>query len=84
VYVSQEAARYLAKSGVRSVGVAYLSVGGLYKDGVETRWALLGAGTWIIEGANLSAVELGECEWICSSLDAEDGDGAPDGAIFLR
>ena len=70
MYVSQEAARYLAKSGVRSVGVAYLSVGGLYKDGVETRRALLGAGIWIIEGANLSAAEVGECEWtsVCRSM----------------
>ncbi|MDQ3659115.1 MAG: cyclase family protein, partial [Actinomycetota bacterium] len=35
VYVSQEAARYLAGLGVRTVGVDYLSVGGFHKDGVE-------------------------------------------------
>jgi hypothetical protein len=59
-------------------------VGGFNKDGVETRWALLGAGTWVIEGSNLSAAEFGECEWSCVPLYAEDGYGVPDGAIFLR
>jgi arylformamidase len=45
VYVSQEAARYLAERGVRTVGVDYLSVGGFHVDGVETHRALLGAGS---------------------------------------
>jgi arylformamidase len=44
VYVSQEAARFLAGRGVRVVGVDYLSVGGFKVDGVETHDALLGAG----------------------------------------
>jgi len=36
VYVSKEAARYLAEKKVASIGVDYLSVGGFYKDSVET------------------------------------------------
>ncbi|HEU5368662.1 MAG TPA: cyclase family protein, partial [Ktedonobacterales bacterium] len=54
VYISQEAAHYLAALGVQTVGVDYLSVGGYTKDGPETHRALLEAGIWIIEGLDLS------------------------------
>lgn len=84
VYVSQEAARYLADRGVRTVGVDYLSVGGFWKDGVETHQALLGAGTWIIEGLYLSGVEPGQYELICLPLKVKDGDGAPARAILRK
>ena len=82
VYVSQEAARYLAERGVRTVGVDYLSVGGFHTDGVETHQALLGAGIWVIEGLDLSGVEPGEHELICLPLKVEGGDGAPARALL--
>jgi len=44
ILISQEAARYLAAQQVQTVGVDYLSVGGFFKDGVETHHALLQAG----------------------------------------
>lgn len=84
VYVSQEAARYLADIEVRTVGVDYLSVGGFHRDGVETHEALLGAGIWVIEGLDLSKVEPGEYELICLPLKVQDGDGAPARAILRR
>jgi arylformamidase len=84
VYVSQEAARYLAVREVRTVGVDYLSVGGFRKDGVETHQALLGAGIWVIEGLNLSRVEPGEYELTCLPLKVADGDGAPARAILRK
>jgi arylformamidase len=84
VYVSQEAARYLADRGVRTVGVDYLSVGGFGKEGVETHQALLGAGIWVIEGLDLSEVEPREHELICLPLKVEDGDGAPARAILRK
>jgi arylformamidase len=84
VYISREAARYLAEREVRTVGVDYLSVGGFYKDGVETHQALLGAGIWVIEGLDLSGVEPGEHELICLPLKVEDGDGAPARALLRR
>lgn len=84
VYVSQEAARYLAERGVRTVGVDYLSVGGFYADGVETHQALLGAGIWVIEGLDLSRVEPGEHELICLPLKVEGGDGAPARALLRK
>ena len=82
VYISQEAARYLAAQHVRTVGVDYLSVGGFYKDGVETHRALLEAGVWIIEGLNLSSVQPGFVELICLPLKIEGRDGAPARAIL--
>ena len=84
VYISREAARYLAEREVGTVGVDYLSVGGFYKDGVETHQALLGAGIWVIEGLDLSGVEPGEHELICLPLKVEDDDGAPARALLRR
>jgi arylformamidase len=84
VYVSQEAARYLADSEVRTVGVDYLSVGGFREDGVETHQALLSAGIWVIEGLNLSRVGPGEYELTCLPLKVADGDGAPARAILRK
>ncbi|GAC1374094.1 MAG: cyclase family protein [Ktedonobacteraceae bacterium] len=82
VYISQDAARYLAEQHVQTVGVDYLSVGGFFKDGVETHHALLEAGIWIIEGLNLANVAPGIVELICLPLKIEGGDGAPARAIL--
>jgi len=82
VYISQEAARYLAVQQIQTVGVDYLSVGGFFKDGVETHYALLEAGIWIIEGLNLSNIAPGIVELICLPLKIEGSDGAPSRAIL--
>jgi len=82
VYISQEAARYLAVQQVQAIGVDYLSVGGFFTDGLETHHALLEAGIWIIEGLNLSEVEPGIYELICLPLKIEESDGAPARAIL--
>ncbi len=82
VYISQETARYLAVQQIQTVGVDYLSVGGFFKDGVETHYALLEAGIWIIEGLNLSNVAPGIVELVCLPLKIEGSDGAPSRAIL--
>jgi len=82
VYISHEAAEYLAAQQVQTVGVDYLSVGGFFKDGVETHHALLSAGIWIIEGLNLSNVQAGTYELICLPLKIEGSDGAPSRAVL--
>jgi arylformamidase len=84
VYISQEAARYLAARGIQTVGVDYLSVGGFHKDGPETHHALLGSGVWIIEGLNLAGVAPGFYDLICLPLRVERSDGAPARAILRR
>jgi len=82
VFISQDAARYLAGRGVRAVGVDYLSVGGYRQDGVETHAALLGAGIWVIEGLNLKDVEPGEYELVCLPLKLMGAEGSPARAIL--
>lgn len=82
VYVSHEAAQYLAAQHVQTLGVDYLSVGGFFKDGVETHHALLAAGIWIIEGLNLSSIQPGTYELICLPLRIVGSDGAPARAIL--
>ncbi len=84
VYISQEAARYLAELAVQTVGVDYLSVGGFKKDGVETHRGLLEAGIWIIEGLNLSQVQPGIYDLICLPLKIVNSDGAPARAILRQ
>ena len=83
VYVSQEAARYLAAWQVRTVGIDYLSVGGFLRDGVETHRALLEAGIWVIEGLDLSRVEPGEYELVCLPLRLVGSDGAPARVVLV-
>ena len=82
VYIGKEAAAYLAKIRVQTVGVDYLSVGGFYKDGLATHHALLGAGIWIIEGMNLSKVKAGRYQLICLPLKILNSDGAPARAVL--
>lgn len=84
VFISQEAAEYLGKVRVQTIGVDYLSVGGYFKDGPETHYALLGAGIWIIEGLNLASVAAGEYELICLPLKLTGSEGAPARAILKK
>lgn len=82
VYVAEDAAKLLVENGVRSVGVDYLSVGGFFKDGVETHVALLGAGVWVIEGLDLSECAAGDYELNCLPLKILGSDGAPARALL--
>ncbi len=84
VYISPEAAEYLAERGVRTVGIDYLSVGGYKKESAETHRALLGAGIWVIEGLNLDGVKPGRYDLICLPLRMADGEGAPARAVLRR
>ena len=84
VYISKEAAEYLAKKRVQLVGIDYLSVGGFKKDGTETHLALLKAGIWAIEGLNLSKIKPGKYELICLPLKVLNSDGAPARAILRK
>jgi arylformamidase len=69
---------------VQTVGVDYFSVGGFYKDGIETHHVLLGAEVWIIEGLNLSGVKPGEYDLICLPIKLQKGDGAPARCVIRR
>ena len=83
VYVSYEAAELLGEIGVALVGVDYVSVGGPGDDGGDVHRALLGAGAWVVEGLDLSAVEPGDYELLCLPIKLVSSDGAP-ARVLLR
>jgi kynurenine formamidase len=82
VYISGQAAAYLAETRVRTVGVDYLSVGGYRADGAAVHRTLLQAGIWIIEGLDLSPVTGGRYDMICLPAKLHGSDGAPARAIL--
>jgi arylformamidase len=82
VYLANDGAKFLAERRVRAVGVDYISIGGFHKDLVRTHLTILGAGIWVIEGLNLSAVEPGHYELICLPLLMPGADGAPARALL--
>jgi arylformamidase len=82
VYISKEAAQYVAGRKIQLVGVDYLSVGGYHADGAAIHRALLGANIWIIEGLNLAQVQPGEYELICLPIKLLGHEGAPARALL--
>ncbi len=84
VFISQDAAEFLADRKIRAAGVDYLSVDGFGQNGFKTHITLLEAGIWIIEGLDLSSVEHGRYQLICLPINIAKGDGAPARAIVKR
>jgi len=84
IYISKEAAQHIVDCGLITVGVDYLSVGGFYKDGVETHNILLGACVWIIEGLNLAKIHPGKYDLICLPIKMAGSDGAPARAVLRK
>ena len=83
VYLSQDAALYLAQAGIKLVGFDYLSIDRFGSTDFPAHHALLGAGVVIVEGLDLSAVEAGEYDMSCLPLRVLGGDGAP-ARVVLR
>jgi arylformamidase len=84
VSMAPEAAGYLAGRGIRVAGIDYLSIGSADEDGDEVHRILLGAGVWIIEGLDLSAVDPGKYDLVCLPLNIPACEGAPARAILRR
>lgn len=83
VYVTPEAADILVSSGIKLVGIDYLSIEQYGSTTFQTHKTLLGNGVIIIEGLNLSEVDPGNYEMICLPLKIKDADGAP-ARVVLR
>lgn len=77
-----DAARALVEAGVALVGIDYLSIEGFGAHEHPVHRCLLGAGTVILEGLDLSAVPPGRYELCCLPLRIRDGDGAPARALL--
>lgn len=82
VFISNEAARFLVKRGIRVIGIDYLSIGGFKRGGSNVHQTLLQGGVWIIEGLDLSLVSPGRYDLICLPLKLDQADGAPARAIL--
>lgn len=83
-YLTEAAARHLVERGTRLVGIDYLSIEEFKKAGAPAHRVLLSAGTTIVEGLNLAAVEPGEYEMFCLPLRVAGGDGAPARVVLRR
>ncbi len=82
VFVTADAAEYLAQCRVALVGVDYLSVGGFAVDMEATHRVLLEAGILIVEGLDLCGVTPGAYELVCLPLRLVGSDGAPARALL--
>jgi arylformamidase len=84
VGVTEEGARFLVERGVKVLGVDYLSVEEFKKPGAPAHHVLLGGGTIVIEGLDLSEVEPGTYEMFCLPLRVVGSDGAPARVVLRR
>jgi arylformamidase len=83
VGMTESGAKHLVDQGIKVVGVDYLSVEEFRKPGAPAHRTLLGAGTIVIEGLNLSDVEPGIYDMYCLPLRLVGSDGAP-ARVVLR
>ena len=84
-YIEPGAAKRLVASGVKLVGIDYLSVEQFHSQKFETHHTLLSRGVVILEGLDLRQVSSGFYELICLPLRIAggSGDGAP-ARVVLR
>ncbi len=84
VYLSSEAANYLAKMRVKLVGIDFLSIKQRGSEDNRPHTELLSQNIPIIEGLNLEEVEDGEYELLALPLAFGGIDGSPTRAVLIR
>ena len=82
-YLTEDAADQLVTRGVRAVGMDYLSIERFGSCDFPVHHRLLGAGVFVIEGLDLSAVRPGRYTLVCLPLKFPELDGAPARAVLL-
>jgi arylformamidase len=80
-HLTPDGVEYLLETGVRLVGIDYLSVEAFDGTG-EIHRSLLGNGVVILEGLKLDGIPAGKYELICLPMKIAGGDGAPVRAIL--
>ena len=81
IYISTEAAEFLAERNILMVGVDYLSIGGI-DNCEEVHKTILKAGIYVIEGLVLFNIEPGNYELLCLPIKIKGADGAPSRALI--
>lgn len=82
VGISLDGAEWLVRTGLKLVGIDYLSIAP-YKHSLPTHQVLLKPGIVILEGVDLSAVSPGIYNLYCLPLKLVGSDGAPARAILI-
>lgn len=83
VGLDESAAKYLAKLGVKLIGIDYLSIAP-YDDVWSAHNVLLKAGVVILEGLDLCGVEPGKYQLACLPLKIVSEDGLPVRAVLSQ
>jgi arylformamidase len=84
IFLTKEAARYLAEKEVRAVGVDYIIPETLDDLERPVHHILLGKSIILIEGLDLDSVSPGQYPLICLPLKIARGDAAPARAILAE
>jgi arylformamidase len=82
-YLAPDGAEYLVSSGVKLVGIDYLSIEQFHSGHHRTHSTLLSNGVVILEGVDLSGVSPGHYELRCLPLSMPGLDGAPARAVLV-
>jgi arylformamidase len=84
VYFDNDAAEYLAKKGIRLVGLDFITIGDFKNEESvnNTHKTFLNAGIYILEDCALGDVPAGDYELLCMPLRLFHGDAAPCRAIL--
>ena len=84
VSLGLEAAKYLVKKGVQTIGIDYLSIEAYGTRDHAVHRYLLGQGISIIEGLDLRKVAPGKYFFICLPLNIPSAEGSPARAILIE
>ncbi|MGH2674275.1 MAG: cyclase family protein [Actinomycetota bacterium] len=84
VAVTPDGARWVVDRGIRLLGVDFLSVEKLGTPDHPVHRTLLGGGTVIVEGLDLSHVQPGGYTLACFPLRIKGGDGSPARAVLIE
>jgi arylformamidase len=82
VGLSVDGAEWLVRTGVKLIGIDYLSIAP-FNQSLPTHQVLLKPGIVILEGVDLSAVPAGIYNLYCLPLKLVGSDGAPARAILI-
>ncbi len=85
-YLTEAAARVIAKAGIKLVGIDYLSIEKFGSEDFATHIALLTNEVVILEGLDLRRVQPGDYELVCLPLKFTGGlgDGAPARTVLVE
>ncbi len=84
VYMTQDAAEWMVKNKVKTVGFDWLSIEKFGEAKAPAHNLLLKNRVVIIEGLNLQGVKQGDYFFACLPLKIEGGDGGPARAVLIE